>query len=158
MINKLSINDLHFHDLRHEAISRLVERGVFNLLEVAAISGHRSLAMLKRYTHLRSARLIRKLDAGSNKGKAAVLSYLAPYPAHIQRCESGVQVHFPDFDDKLHVCGQSLESAIEVAQDALLRRIMTLMRQGKSIPKPDQYLGCYDETHIVHLDPLTNCV
>lgn len=95
MIKKLDIKDLHFHDLRHEAISRLIERGVFNLMEVAAISGHKSLAMLKRYTHLRSARLIRKLDAGSNKGKAAVLSHLVPSPAHVQTGESGVHVHFP---------------------------------------------------------------
>lgn len=156
-INKLGIQDLHFHDLRHEAISRLMERGVFNLMEVAAISGHRSLAMLKRYTHLRAARLVRKLDAGSNKGKAAVLSQLVPYPAHIQTHEDGVKISFPDFDDGLHVSGPFVESTIMMARDALLRRIMTMMRQGKSIPPPDHYLGSYDESRIVHLDPLANC-
>lgn len=158
MIKKLAIPDLHFHDLRHEAISRLVERGVFDLLEVAAISGHRSLSMLKRYTHLRTTRLIKKLDAGSNKGKAAVLSHLVPYPAYVQsREETGVQMYFPDFDDGLHVSGPSLESTIVVAQDALLRRIMTLMRQGKPIPPPDHYLESFDESRIMHLDPLANC-
>lgn len=45
------ITGLTFHDLRHEATSRLFERGL-NMMEVASITGHRTLAMLKRYTHL----------------------------------------------------------------------------------------------------------
>ena len=52
--------DLHFHDLRHEAISRFFERGL-NMMEVAAISGHKTLSMLSRYTHLRAEDLVRKL-------------------------------------------------------------------------------------------------
>lgn len=59
--NELGLIDLHFHDLRHEAISRLVEAGL-NDLEVAAISGHRSIQMLKRYTHLRARTLVSRLD------------------------------------------------------------------------------------------------
>lgn len=53
--------DLHFHDLRHEAISRMAERGDLNLLELSAISGHKSLDMLKRYTHLNIEKLAKKL-------------------------------------------------------------------------------------------------
>ena len=45
------IEGLTFHDLRHEATSRLFERG-FNMMEVASITGHKSLSQLKRYTHL----------------------------------------------------------------------------------------------------------
>ncbi len=52
--------DCHFHDLRHEAASRLVERG-FHPLEVMAITGHRDTKMLKRYVHLRVDELARKL-------------------------------------------------------------------------------------------------
>jgi integrase len=52
--------DLHFHDLRHEAVSRLFERGL-NIAEVSAISGHNELRMLQRYTHLRAADLVRRL-------------------------------------------------------------------------------------------------
>jgi integrase len=52
--------DLHFHDLRHEAVSRLFERGL-NIMEVASISGHKELSMLKRYTHLRAVDLVAKL-------------------------------------------------------------------------------------------------
>ena len=52
MMIRLGIQDLHFHDLRHEACSRLFELGTLDVMEIAAISGHKSLAMLKRYTHL----------------------------------------------------------------------------------------------------------
>ena len=54
------IEGLRFHDLRHEAVSRLVERGLTDQ-EVSAISGHRSMQMLKRYTHLRAEDLAAKL-------------------------------------------------------------------------------------------------
>ena len=47
------ITGLTFHDLRHEAASRLSEKG-FGAMEVAAITGHKTLQMLKRYTHLRA--------------------------------------------------------------------------------------------------------
>lgn len=48
----LEIEDLHFHDLRHEGISRLFEMG-WNIPHVAMVSGHRSWNSLKRYTHIR---------------------------------------------------------------------------------------------------------
>jgi len=48
----LEIIDLHFHDLRHDGVSRLFEIGR-NIPQVAAVSGHRSWSSLKRYTHLR---------------------------------------------------------------------------------------------------------
>ncbi len=47
----LDIHDLHFHDLRHEGISRLFEQG-WTIPQVACVSGHRSWQSLKRYTHL----------------------------------------------------------------------------------------------------------
>lgn len=46
------IEDLHFHDLRHEGISRLFEMG-WDIPRVSSVSGHRSWASLQRYTHLR---------------------------------------------------------------------------------------------------------
>ena len=48
----LEIEDLHFHDLRHEGISRLFEMGK-TIPQVAAVSGHRTWNSLKRYSHLR---------------------------------------------------------------------------------------------------------
>ena len=54
-------SDFRFHDLRHEAVSRFVEAGLSDQ-EVSAISGHKSMQMLKRYTHLRAEDLVEKLD------------------------------------------------------------------------------------------------
>ncbi|SCB16588.1 site-specific integrase [Rhizobium hainanense] len=48
----LGIDDLHFHDMRHEGISRLFELG-WEIPRVATVSGHRSWNSLKRYTHIR---------------------------------------------------------------------------------------------------------
>ena len=56
------IKDLHFHDLRHEAISRLAESGRFQLIELQAISGHRDTRMLMRYAHLCCGNLAQKMD------------------------------------------------------------------------------------------------
>jgi integrase len=52
--------ELRFHDLRHEAVTRLFEKGL-NPIEVGLVSGHKTLSMLQRYTHLRSADLVTKL-------------------------------------------------------------------------------------------------
>lgn len=51
---------LRFHDLRHEGASRLFERGL-NVMEVASITGHKTLQMLQRYTHLKAEDLALKL-------------------------------------------------------------------------------------------------
>ena len=60
-IKRSGLKDFRFHDLRHEAVSRLVEAGLGDQ-EVAAISGHKSMQMLRRYTHLRSEDLVARLD------------------------------------------------------------------------------------------------
>ncbi len=61
---KQGLTDFHFHDLRHEAVSRFVEAGLSDQ-EVSAISGHKSMQMLKRYTHLRAEDLVSRMDAVS---------------------------------------------------------------------------------------------
>lgn len=53
---------LRFHDLRHEAISRLFERG-WSVAEVAAVSGHKTWTQLRRYTQLKAEHLAAKLAA-----------------------------------------------------------------------------------------------
>jgi len=60
-LKSANITGLRFHDLRHEAVSRLVEAGLGDQ-EVAAISGHKSMQMLRRYTHLRAEDLVERLD------------------------------------------------------------------------------------------------
>lgn len=59
--DRAGLPHLHLHDLRHEATSRLAERG-WNILELAAVTGHQDLKTLKRYTNLRAADLARKMD------------------------------------------------------------------------------------------------
>ncbi|OAN52946.1 hypothetical protein A6A05_10320 [Magnetospirillum moscoviense] len=58
--NRAGLHHFHLHDLRHEATSRLAERG-WNILELAAVTGHQDLQMLKRYTNLRAADLAKKM-------------------------------------------------------------------------------------------------
>ncbi len=62
--DRAALGDLHFHDLRHEAISRLCEMGL-TLPEVALISGHKDPRMLFRYVNLRPADLARKVRGQS---------------------------------------------------------------------------------------------
>lgn len=54
------LRGLRFHDLRHEAVTRLFEKGL-NPIEVGMVSGHKTLSMLQRYTHLRAEALVVKL-------------------------------------------------------------------------------------------------
>jgi integrase len=48
----LEIEDLHFHDLRHDGVSRLFEMD-WDIPGVASVSGHRDWNSMRRYTHLR---------------------------------------------------------------------------------------------------------
>ncbi len=57
---RAEIEDLRFHDLRHEATSRFFEKGLREM-QVAAITGHKTLQMLKRYTHLKAEALAKLL-------------------------------------------------------------------------------------------------
>jgi integrase len=60
-VERAGIDHVRFHDLRHEATSRLFERGL-NVIEVARITGHVTLSMLDRYTHLDVQGLVQKLS------------------------------------------------------------------------------------------------
>lgn len=64
---KAGLENLHFHDLRHEATSRLFENTDLDVMEIKGITGHKSLAMLVRYSHLRAHRLADRL-AGKQRG------------------------------------------------------------------------------------------
>lgn len=59
-MKELEIKDLHFHDLRHEAATRLAGK-LSNVLELAAVTGHRDLRMLQRYFHPDPTDLARKI-------------------------------------------------------------------------------------------------
>jgi integrase len=57
---KAKIDNFHFHDLRHMAITRMAEK-LPNVIELSAVSGHKSLSMLKRYYHPNPEVLAEKL-------------------------------------------------------------------------------------------------
>lgn len=61
LVRRAGIEDLHFHDLRHEAISRFFEMGLA-IPEVALLSGHRDVRMLLRYGHGQSRRVLEQMD------------------------------------------------------------------------------------------------
>jgi integrase len=58
---RAEITNLRFHDLRHEAVSRLFELGL-DRIEAASISGHKTIQVLKDYTHLRATKLAQKIN------------------------------------------------------------------------------------------------
>lgn len=66
--------DLRWHDLRHEAISRLFENTTMDHIEIMEITGHLSVEMLKRYTHLRGRQLGRHLPKGRLTKPALLLT------------------------------------------------------------------------------------
>ena len=59
-VRRAGIAGLRLHDLRHEATSRFFEKGL-NVMEVASVTGHKTLQMLKRYTHLNAVDLAVRL-------------------------------------------------------------------------------------------------
>lgn len=61
------ISNLRFHDLRHEATSRFFENTDLDVMEIKSITGHRSMQMLARYSHLRAHKLADRL-AGAQRG------------------------------------------------------------------------------------------
>jgi len=61
---RAKIVDLHFHDLRHEFTSRLIEQG-WGMHEVMSITGHSTAEMLRRYTHIRAGDMVQKMRAMS---------------------------------------------------------------------------------------------
>lgn len=59
-VRRAELDGLHFHDLRHTAASRMASK-LPNVIELAAVTGHTSLQMLKRYYHPNATDLARKL-------------------------------------------------------------------------------------------------
>lgn len=146
----LKIEDFRFHDLRHEAISRLFELGTLNMIEVASISGHKSLSMLKRYTHLKAYQLVRKIDA-KVKSVNKIASYFTPYPAIAKPFQHGYAITFIDFDEFV-VTGEDKNEAVSNAAIELLKRLAIAAQMGKKIPSPGELGKVSDE--VILINPL----
>ena len=140
MVRHLGIVDLRFHDLRHEAISRFFEKDRLDVMEVAAISGHKSLSMLKRYTHLKAENLVKKLDGSSMTAtKRALIARLQAYPAVAEEHPDGICVYFPDFGN-LEVFGKDMTDALESASRALMGALIRSILDDIKIPGPGTYM------------------
>lgn len=63
VLKRAGLKNLRFHDLRHEGTSRLFERTDLTDVEIASVTGHKTLAMLQSYAHLRANKIARKLAA-----------------------------------------------------------------------------------------------
>ena len=61
VFEKAGARDLVFHDLRHEGTSRLHEKTTLTITEIMSITGHKTHAMMLRYTHLRGSDLVDKM-------------------------------------------------------------------------------------------------
>ncbi len=64
ILQRVGIEDLHFHDLRHHCITGLFDKGL-HIGEVSAISGHKTWSQLKTYTNPRPEQILKKLDQGN---------------------------------------------------------------------------------------------
>lgn len=78
------IVDLHFHDLRHRATAEFFRMGL-DIPRVALLTGHKTWAMLRRYTDIKPADVHSAVGAsnpsGTPEGKAADLGAVTPGPA-----------------------------------------------------------------------------
>ncbi|WP_058974204.1 tyrosine-type recombinase/integrase [Type-D symbiont of Plautia stali] len=136
LLCETGIKDLHFHDLRHEAVSRLFELGTLNVMEVAAISGHKSMNMLKRYTHLRATQLVSKLDARRRQAQKLATIFIS-YPAEIEEKEGQYLLRFTDLDHTV-ITAATREEAVFLAASSLLRIQAIAARAGKRLPPPGE--------------------
>ena len=60
LVKRTGIHDLRFHDLRHEAISRLLDMGL-TIPDAASLSGHKTISMLAKYAHLDPVKVRKKM-------------------------------------------------------------------------------------------------
>ncbi|OGS70705.1 MAG: hypothetical protein A3F91_09330 [Flavobacteria bacterium RIFCSPLOWO2_12_FULL_35_11] len=157
-INSLGIENFHFHDLRHCAISSLLERGL-NSIEVATISGHKSMSMLKRYAHIQSYKLVDKLDPKpkGRKTRALLKEHFQPYPAIITRLSKKITIDFPDFID-ISTTGRDENKVIKEAQAFLLKKIVNMLCEGHTppLPSPINLLNVRNrkKTEIKYISPI----
>lgn len=155
LVKRTGIENLHFHDLRHEAVSRLFELGTLDMMEVATISGHKSMQMLRRYTHLKASNLVQKLDGRKtlNRGKRVIVQTVVPYPASVSSTEQGIKLQFLDFTH-LELHGADVDDVAGRARDILLRELVNIVRTSKKAPSPTPPVEYADRDHVLLIDPL----
>ena len=160
IMRQTHITDLHFHDLRHEAISRFVESGL-TLPEVAQISGHRDSRSLLRYAHP-SPEMIRQKFINMEglppvEMTGAQMSQAAPtlYQMMLQNRQTPIlegQNWGPDdFGDEANfvkACVQIMRSKGLITSLPRVTQLLLLERLNGS--NPDEAIEKYEETIFFH--------
>lgn len=155
LVRRVGIDDLHFHDLRHEAVSRLFELGTLDMMEVATISGHKSMQMLKRYTHLKASNLVPKLDGriAFNRGRQLISKTIVPYPAALSESEGAITLQFVDFAH-LRLDGIDIDEVACRARDLLLRELVSHVCESRRPPTPTPLVDFRDREQVLLINPL----
>jgi integrase len=89
--NELGINDLRFHDLRHEGVSRMFESG-YSIEQVALVSGHKDWKQLQRYTQIKARSLHREVPMGPRHPKNGTPARFAGFKLRGDRLQSDRRV------------------------------------------------------------------
>lgn len=119
-------------------------------MEIAAISGHKSLTMLKRYTHLRATQLVSKLDIRKRQAQKLAAIFV-PYPAELESSNNGIVLRFPDLEHP-SLEAQTKEDVIQKASFELLRIQALAARSGERLPPPGN-IKANDPTRVL-INPL----
>ncbi|MBE0467897.1 MAG: site-specific integrase [Methyloprofundus sp.] len=155
MINRLGITNLRFHDLRHEGISRLFEVHGLDIVSAATISGHKSLSMLRRYTHLRASNIVKKLGKQQKKSHQAVAQVFNPYPVYLTKFKDNAwKVEVPDLSCSLSNLKGGKHQAIIEAKSFIATEVLRRIGLSQSVPAPDSYLTKHLGERIL-IDPMT---
>ncbi|MBG7601846.1 MAG: tyrosine-type recombinase/integrase [Gammaproteobacteria bacterium] len=117
------IVDLHFHDLRHHALSILFEQG-YSIQEVAIVSGHSSWDMLKRYTHIKPESLHRSVTHVGRCTRCITAIRNAQHPA----------VQAPSDGKRSHPVAAPLQRESDPAEISRARRLAAPKHR---LPSPD---------------------
>jgi hypothetical protein len=134
--------NVRLHDGRHEATSRLFEKGR-NVIEAASITGHRDPRMLKRYTQLRASDLAKRLDAPASAGGEGP----PPRPADVLRRHLPAHKAIDEVAAWLDIRAGMLRgllagrARIDVALAVKLERLGRMRRCGSTGNPPTIY-GC----------------
>lgn len=76
---KANPGNLRFHDLRHEATSRLFEKHGLSIIEVMSVTGHRTTTMMERYTHLSAQKIGKKINEVGGKLELPISKEIVDY-------------------------------------------------------------------------------
>ncbi|WP_233864645.1 site-specific integrase [Paraburkholderia adhaesiva] len=130
ILARAGIEDLHIHDLRHEAISRAAETAKFTLIDLQHFSGHRDVRMLLRYSHLCTRKLAERLDEAFGSETAQSVMTTSHHGRVRLKSSAGMSVAQIQADSEAHVLDSMPVSAqkLPAASPALAANVIAFRR------------------------------